>query len=272
MTDHLRRKLAPISSDTWRAIDEEVSRTLRNFLAARRLVEFSGPHGWEYTVVDLGRTRDVRSPNGDADGVSISLPQLQPLAEMSSDFALLLTELDAIERGAQQVDLAPAVGAARALALEEDRAVFHSLGEAGIQGIAAASACKPVTLDEDFREYPRGFAEAVGELRDGGVDGPYGAALGTRCYTGVIETSKGGSPVLEHLELILGGPIVWAPAVDGAVVVSQRGGDYELVVGEDFSIGFRSANSQSVVFRLEESFTFRVNTPEAGIALTHGAA
>jgi uncharacterized linocin/CFP29 family protein len=272
MTDHLRRKLAPISSDTWQAIDEEVSRTLRNFLAARRLVDFSGPHGWEYTVVDLGRTREVRPSGGKkADGVSIALPDLQPLAEMSREFALSLSELDAIERGAQQVDLAPAVAAARTLALEEDRAVFHSLREAGIQGVAATSAYKPVPLDDDYREYPQAFAQAVAELRGGGVDGPYGAALGTRCYTGVIETSEGGSPVLEHLELILGGPIVWAPAVDGAVVVSQRGGDYELVVGEDFAIGFRSADAENVAFRLEESFTFRVNTPEAGIALTHAA-
>ena len=86
----------------------------------------------------------------------------------------------------------------------------------------------------------------------------------------MIETTqRGGYPVLEHLRLILGGPVIWAPAVDGAVVISLRGGDFELVCGEDVSIGYRRHDADAVSLYLEESITFRNHGPEAAVALRY---
>ena len=107
-------------------------------------------------------------------------------------------------------------------------------------------------------------------LRAGDIAGPYAIALGSRSYTGVTETTEhGGYPVFEHLRQILDGPVVWAPAVDGAVVVSQRGGDFELTVGEDFSIGYLSHDATTVQLYIEESVTFANHTPEAAVHLHH---
>ena len=103
-----------------------------------------------------------------------------------------------------------------------------------------------------------------------GVTGPYAIALGPRCYLGVIETTQhGGYPVLEHLRLILEGPVIWAPAVEGAVVLSRRGGDFELVVGQELSIGHLDHDAASVPLCLEESVTLRAAGPEAAIALAY---
>ena len=68
---------------------------------------------------------------------------------------------------------------------------------------------------------------------------------------------------------LLDGPIVWAPGVDGAVVLSQRGGDFELIVGQDFSIGYLEHSASSVHLYLQESFTFRVLAPEAAVPLSY---
>ena len=115
------------------------------------------------------------------------------------------------------------------------------------------------------------MAQAVAALRAADVAGPYAIALGARCFTGVTETTeRGGYPVLEHLRQILEGPVVWAPGVDGAVVLSQRGGDFELTVGEDFSVGYLAADADSVQLYIEESLSFRVNTPEASVHLAYG--
>ena len=106
-------------------------------------------------------------------------------------------------------------------------------------------------------------------LREAGVDGPYGLALGPDAHTRVLETSEhGGYPLLEHLREILGGPIVWAPAVDGGAVMSMRGGDFLYDSGQDLSIGYESHDAEAVNLYLEESFTFQVATPEAAVALT----
>ncbi len=69
--------------------------------------------------------------------------------------------------------------------------------------------------------------------------------------------------------MILGGPVVWAPAVDGAVVLSQRGGDFELVVGEDFSIGYLAHDAETVTLYLEESIAVRINCPDAAVRLAY---
>jgi uncharacterized linocin/CFP29 family protein len=42
-----------------------------------------------------------------------------------------------------------------------------------------------------------------------------------------------------------------------------------MTVGQDFSVGYRSASDDSVSLYLEESLAFRINTPEAAVVLTH---
>ena len=160
--------------------------------------------------------------------------------------------------------------AARLGALAEDRAVFEGYDAAGITGIGTGSPHPPVAITDNYDQYPGAVARAVATLRGEGVGGPYTVALGPRCYTGVIETTEhGGYPVLEHIKLIAGGPVIWAPGIEGAVVLSTRGGDYEFVCGQDFSIGYTGRRDDAVELYLEESFTLLVHEPKAAIALRY---
>ena len=266
--NHLFRELAPVTDAAWAQIDDEASRAIKHFQAARRLVDFSGPLGWEFSAVDLGRVDPL--PDGAPAGVEAAVRRIRPLVELRSPFALERTELAAAERGAADLDLDAVIAAGRAAGLAEDRLVFHGYPGGGVAGVAPSSPHAPVAINDDYSHYPEHVASAVAVLRAADIAGPYAIALGSRCYTGVTETTEhGGYPVLEHLREILGGPVVWAPAVDGAVVLSQRGGDFELTVGQDFSIGYRSSDTTSVSLYLEESLTFRVNTPEAAVHLAY---
>jgi uncharacterized linocin/CFP29 family protein len=266
--NHLLRGLAPVSKEAWEAIDEEAARTLRHFLAARKVVDFSGPHGWTHSAETLGRVDAVGETP--AEGVEAAIRRMQPLAELRTPFELSRRELEAIDRGSQDYDLQVVIDAARQAASAEDSAVFHGYDAAGIAGISGSSPHSPVVIGDDYNEYPRTVARSVAMLQAAGISGPFAVALGPRCYTGVIETTEhGGYPVLEHIRLILGGPVVWAPAVDGAIVVSLRGGDFQLTCGQDFSIGYQDHDADSVRLYLEESLTFRALSPEAGVALVY---
>jgi uncharacterized linocin/CFP29 family protein len=265
--DHLLRELAPVPDDAWNEITNEATRTLKHFLVARRLVDFSGPHGWTKASVVRGRAVDVDNAGG---GVRTRLRTVLPLAEFRAEFNLGRAELEAIERGAQDADLDAVRDAARTLAMAEDGAVFNGNTGAGIEGIAARSSHPKVPISDNYRDYPGSVARALAMLQEAGIGGPYAVALGPRCYTGVIETTEmGGYPVLEHLRLNSGGPVLWAPAVDGAVVLSTRGGDFELTVGEDVAIGYLDHDATNVRLYLEESFTFQVLTPEAAVHLSY---
>lgn len=266
--NHLLREKAPISDKGWAEIETEASRTLKNFLAARKLIELSGPHGWEKSSVPTGRVAEVGTLQDGA--VRARTRKVQPLVELRTPFVLSRAEIEALDLGACDADLDPVVHAAKAAALAEDQAIFHGFAAGEIVGLTEASPHEPVWISSDYEHYPRFVAQAMARLQDVGVEGPFAIALGPKCYTGVIEESEmGGYPVLEHLRLILGGQVLRAPAVDGAVVVSLRGGDFEIVSGQDLSIGYLEHDAETVQLYIEESFTLKVCSAEAAIHLAY---
>ena len=258
--------LAPVSDAAWALIEEEAKRTLQDILAARKLVDFTGPLGWEASALNSGRARRLAEP---AAGVEARLRSVQPLVELRVPFELAREELEAVARGAQDPELDAVRQAARSAGLAEDRAVFQGYAAAGIDGVMQAAKDATLPLTDDFTAYPAVVADAVSRLRTSGVNGPYAIALGPRCYAGLTKTTVGGYPVMEHVRRLLDGPIVWAPGVDGAVVLSQRGGDFELAVGQDFSLGYLEHSAAKVRLYLQESFTFRVLSPEAAVPLSY---
>jgi uncharacterized linocin/CFP29 family protein len=268
MNDLLREQ-APISAAAWEAIDAEATQTLKTLLAARRLVDFKGPLGWTASAIPTGRTEKLTPAL--QEGVVARVRTSVPLTEIRVPFEVSREELEGIARGAQDPDLNSVRNAARAAAIAEDRAIFQGYAAAGIDGIFAASAQSGLTIPANFEGYPDIVAEATHRLRSEGVAGPYGIALGPRCYTGLTRSTTRGYPIINHVRELVSGPIVWAPAADGAVVLSMRGGDFELTVGQDFSIGYLDHTSSSVLLYLQESFTFRVLSPEAAVPLTYAA-
>ena len=265
--NHLLRDKAPITESGWEELDTEARERLTPALAARKLVDFSGPRGWEHSSTNLGRARSLDTAPG-VDGVSAAQRRVLPVVELRADFSLSRAELRDADRGAEDVDLGPLDTAARRIAIAENRAVIHGWEAAGITGITEASALEALTLGDNCELYPRHVATAVEALLSAGVEGPYGLALGPTAYRRVLQTAEnGGYPLLEHLRKIIGGPLVWSPGVEGAVVVSLRGGDFLFDSGEDLSIGYDSHDAERVNLYLIESFTFRVAEEDAAVTL-----
>jgi uncharacterized linocin/CFP29 family protein len=263
----LYRNLAPIPDTAWEQLEAEATQTLKRTLAARKLVDFEGPLGWQVSSVDLGRTSPLT--NAPHPGVETRMRRVQQLIEIRIPFELARREIEAIDRGATDADLQAVTDAARIAALTEDACIFYGYADGQITGICEAGASATLPLTEDYTRYPDIVAEALNHLRTASVDGPYAIALGPRCYTGLTQTRDAGYPVIEHVRRLLEGPIIWAPAADGALILSLRGGDFQVTVGQDFSVGYLDHTSSSVQLYLQETFTFRVNAPEAVVPLRY---
>ena len=260
----LYRELAPISERAWSEVDGEARRSIHHFIAGRHLFELKGPHGYDCEAVPTGAVTPLDT---DLDGTTAAVLKPQPLVELRSPFQVSRRDIEVLDRGGD-VSLDEVVEAARRIAGAEDHLVFEGLADAGISGAAAGSPLDPVPLEAAYDAFPRAVAKAVTELRNAGVDGPYGIALGPREHRGVIEsTEHGGYPVLNHLHLILDGPVVWAPTIQGAVVVSLRGGDFEIHSGLDFSIRYLAHDRDHVDLELVETVTFRNLGPDAAIRI-----
>jgi uncharacterized linocin/CFP29 family protein len=264
--NHLLRGHAPLTDSNWKLLDDEARERLEGPLAARRLVDFSGPLGWEHSATNLGRTEPVAA---NEEGVSALRRRVLPLVEVRVDFTVLRAEMRDDDRGAVDVDLESLDNAAHQIAVAENSAIFNGWAKAGIGGVIEASPFEPEPLGPKADGYPRAVARAVEALREAGVEGPYGLALGPEEYIKVIETAEhGGYPLFDHLTRILEGPIVWAPGLSGAIAMSLRGGDFLLESGQDLSIGYDHHDADEVHLYFEESFSFVVATPEAAAPLT----
>ncbi len=263
--DNLHRELAPVSDSAWSQVEGEAARTFRRHLAGRRVVDVSGPGGPALAAVGTGHQRDIDPPG---EGVIARLRQVAPLVQLRAPFGLNREQIDDVERGSRDSDWQPVKEAARQLALAEDRIVFDGYPAAGTTGIRPGSSNRPLRLPAEITEYPQAVAAALSALRVAGVDGPYSLLLSADAYTAVAETSHHGYPVLEHIGRLLSGEIIWAPAISGALVLTTRGGDFELHLGQDLSVGYLSHTATEVELYLEETLTFLMLTSEAAVSLT----
>ena len=262
--NNLYRELAPISSAGWADLEAEARRTIEQNVAARRVVDLAGPDGPGLASVNTGHLGDVDAP---ADGVIAKLRTSQPLVQLRVPFTVSRQDVDDVERGAQDPDWQPVKDAAKKIAFAEDRAILEGYAAAGITGIRASSSNPALTLPAEARDYPNAVSQAVSALRLAGVGGPFSLLLSAGAYTMVSETSDHGYPIREHLARVIDGEIIWAPAMDGALLISARGGDFELRLGQDLSIGYLSHDADSVQLYFQESLTFLVYTAEASVSL-----
>jgi uncharacterized linocin/CFP29 family protein len=262
--NNLYRELAPISSAAWADIEEEVSRTFKRHLAGRRVVDVKGPAGLALSAVGTGHQKQIATPG---DGVLANQREVKAVVELRVPFELSRTEIDDVERGAEDSDWEPAKVAARRLAYAEDGAIFTGYSAAGITGICQGTSNPKKTLPADVVDYPQAVSEALSQLRIAGVNGPYAVLLGSEAYTALAETSDHGYPVLNHVKGLVDDRVIWAPGIPGGVVLTTRGGDFDLHIGQDTSIGYLSHNDSAVRLYLQESFTFLLLTTEAAVAL-----
>jgi uncharacterized linocin/CFP29 family protein len=247
--NNLHRELAPISDSAWAEIEEETSRTLKRYLAGRRVVDVQGPGGTLLSAVGTGHLKTIPAP---ADGIVARQREVKPLVELRVPFELDRQQIDDVDRGANDSDWQPAKDAARQIAFAEDGAIFEGYAAAGIDGIRQGTSNPVMTLPADVRAYPEAIAQALSQLRLVGVNGPYAVLLGADAYTALAETSDHGYPVLEHVKRLVNEQII---------------GDFALHLGQDVSIGYLSHNDAAVRLYLQETFTFLPLTSEAAVAL-----
>ena len=262
--NNLHRELAPISDAAWADIEEETTRTLKRHLAGRRVVDVHNSGGVGLSAVGTGHLKTIAAP---ADGIVARQREVKALVEFRVPFELDRQQIDDVERGANDSDWQPAKDAAQKVAFAEDRAIFEGYAAGGIVGVRQGTSNPAMTLPADVRQYPDAIAQALGRLRLVGVNGPYSVLLGADAYTALAESSDNGYPVLEHIKKLVKDEIIWTPAITGAFVLTTRGGDFDLHIGQDVSIGYLSHTDSVVRLYLQETLTFLLLTAEAAVAL-----
>ena len=265
MTDLLKRNLAPLTQKAWAAIDEQAARILKGHLSARKVVDIVGPLGWEAAALNLGT---CGAPGKEVvKGVRWAPRKVLPLLEVQSSFVVDAAAMDEIDRGRPDPDLAAVDEAARAAALFEETVVYHGLADAGVDGILTSAGGQSIVAGPSASEMVEAIEQAMLTIQTNGIGGPYSLVLGTAPYQRLMSVTDSGYPLPKRVRELLGGDVHWSPAVEGGLLLSRRGGDYELTLGQDLSIGYLGHKDGHVTLCVTESFAFRVLDPAAAAGL-----
>ena len=260
--DILKRSLAPIVPAAWEEIDEQAALALKAALAGRKAVDVKGPLGWNVDAVSEGMLSLVEeSPVED---VSYGIRESLPMVEIRVPFTMSMWELDDISRGSKTIDFTPVIEAARKAALFEDTAIFQGLEDAGILGLELEADNEPVEIKLEDESIVSSIVNAITTLAGRSMEGPYALVCSLPLWT-KIKTSGKAYPLLKRVKDALGDDcrIVLSPQYETSMLVSMKEGNSELIIGQDFSIGYQSHTNTEVNFYITETFTFRVLAPES---------
>lgn len=266
--DILKRSLAPITQKAWDEIDSTARDVLSGMLSARKIVDVEGPMGWDYAAVPLGRLEVPEGTN--PDGLEYGLHKVQPLVEVRAHFDLNVWEIDNIIRGARDIDLDNLENAAKKIAEFEEKTIYEGLAAGSIAGIKASSPYETLAVSDKAEDVLQQVTRGIQTMMAESIDGPYALVVNPQMWLS-MSTYVQGYPLKKHLEEQLGGPVIISGFIDGAYLVSTRGGDMRMVIGQDVAIGYHRHDKNTVSLYLTESFTFQVFEPHAIVAFSWSA-
>lgn len=267
MSSLLNKKRAPFPTEVWTQLEEAATQALEPKLSARKVVTVSGPHGLDYAAANTGKLDPEYS--GDEDGLHWSRREVHPLMEIRAPFSLKRNTLEDIIRGAEAIALEPLDDAAARMAGFEESAVYRGFPGGAVHGLTAAAAHEPLALPGSPEAFPAQISEGVERLQEAGIAGPYAMVLEPDDYFALKHTAVAGTPVSQMVDEALDGEVYWSPGITGGVLISMRGGDARLTLGQDISMGYSWHDADEVSLFMFETFTFQVLDPAAAIALRH---
>jgi uncharacterized linocin/CFP29 family protein len=265
--DILKRELAPIPLEAWQEIDAQATRSLKAMLSARKVVDVNGPMGTDFAGVPEGRLDyPKQQQKGD---VSYGIHKVHHLVETTMPFELDILELDNVVRGAKDIDLSNLEQAAKKIALFEEKVVYHGMPEANIKGLKACVGDACQTMGSKPEQLLEAIAEGVAIFTERSIEGPYAFVAGPKIWSSMSAHLQ-GYPVKMQAENVLGGSVLLSPYLSGesedeAYMISLRGGDLEIILGQDLSVGYEKHSNKTVTLYFTESFTFRILEPAAVI-------
>jgi len=261
--DWLRRAAAPLSERAWKEIDDIAGSMFKQTVAARRILDFDGPRGWNHAATELGTFKAAQASKYSGN-VRFSIPDVMLLMELRADFSVPWADIDIFERVGPTIQTKSIEDAGREMALAEDAVVLY--GGSTIPGILSSPDSPRIPLS-DWSQPGRVVADlltAVEKLDVLGIKGPYEAVLSPHLYYSYLrQTGEGGGyPAAKQLNIAIA-HVYNSPVLDGAVLFSTRGGDFIITVGGDFAVGYRSHDDTAIHLFCVETIAAQALTPEA---------
>ncbi len=261
--DILKRALAPITAQAWEEIESQAKRTLNATLSARKVVDVTEPQGIETGAVTLGR---IDVPTSQKSPVKYGIHKVLPMVEARIPFTLNIWELDNAVRGAEDIDFSSLEDAAQKIAQFEENIIYYGFAKANIDGLIKSSDHPTIKHPASGDALLSAVTDGINKFTTSAVEGPYSLVVNPQTWK-TIQTQTKGYPLKKQVEDLIGGSIVLSNNIKESLLISERGGDTKMTLGQDYSIGYETHDPQKVRLFITVSFTFQVIDPAAFIII-----
>lgn len=246
------RNLAPISKDAWDQIDARAKEVLLSTLTARKTVHVFGPNGSEYVAYNHGRLGEVTEDYG----VTFASYQVTPLVETRIEFKLSRWALDNAVRGDKNIDFSNLEDAVKKAALFEERLVYEGLPAGSVKGLLNASDTS-LKLGNTASDIKKSVAQGIIKLRNAYASGKMDLIVSQELYT-KLWSLESQTPLVIALEEMISGKVIASEILTGALLIPHDHENLELVLGDDFTLGYQEHDQKEVTFFIKESLTFQI--------------
>ncbi|MBN2782609.1 MAG: encapsulin [Campylobacterales bacterium] len=260
----LNQSNIPFGDGVKTVIESEITEYLSKRLTLRGVVDFRGEYTFDTDAIATKNLKPISSDNG----VEISIREPIKMVEVRKRFTIPKSVIEDIKRGKSDFDNKSLTKASNEFAKVENEIILNGCSDANIKGILPSIENK--LSANNATELLKCIAKSIGVFNENFVDGAFKLIISSNTLANLYTESFNGLSIKERVDEILGaGAIVISQDIGDykALMLSQRGGDFEFYSGLDVSLGFDGETSDSVEMFLLETLAFRVITPEAAILI-----
>ncbi|MEJ5167566.1 MAG: family 1 encapsulin nanocompartment shell protein [Arcobacteraceae bacterium] len=260
----LNKTQAPFGQDVWTTIESELGNYLAKRLNLRSVVDFNDSYGFSTDAINTGNLKKVSSKHG----TTVSTREPIKMVEIKHSFSVSKELIEDLKRGKVDFDNSTFTATANNFAKIENDMILNGLKDANIGGmISKETQTLSATSPKDIMV---SVAKAMGMFNSSFVDGPFTLVISSTTMAKLMTESFDGKSLKSRIDDILGkGSIIINNDIgdDKALVISQRGGDFEYYSGLDVCVGYEGETKDNVELFLLQTCSFRTITPEALIVI-----
>jgi uncharacterized linocin/CFP29 family protein len=259
----LNRNDAPFGGGVWSELDTTFGEFLSKRLQMRGVVDFDASLSYDDDAIATKALNELSNKKG----LSIAVREPIKMVEMKKSFTLPKSVIEDIKRGIEDYDDSAIAAAANEFASVENDMILKGLKEANIEGIMQNAQSLNVN---STKELLSGVAKSLGVFNKNFVEGGFKLVISSNTLAALYTEFFDGISVKAKIDDILGANNVVVNEDIGdktALIISQRGGDFEFYSGLDVSLGYEKESKDNVELFLLQTCAFRVLAPEAAVVL-----
>lgn len=246
--NNLNKNMAPISDKAWEVLNERTKEILLKVISARKFM----------SIKDVGDSKGVFTGKINIkkeNDIEYGIYDVLPLIETRFNFTLNRWELDNLDRGDKNIDLDNLDKAVFEAGKFEENLIYNGLDN--IKGLIDSCNNPPMKIGDNPKEILTNISKAIIVLKDKYSSDNLDLVVNYDTWV-KLNSTESHIPLVKRIKELINGDIIISKFIPKTILIPHKNENFEISVGNDFSIGYQNHTSREVTLFITESLVFRI--------------